>query len=36
MSKPEKTSDGRRWVRLPLEAGYGGELFEQPISPQAR
>jgi 8-oxo-dGTP pyrophosphatase MutT (NUDIX family) len=28
MSKQEKTSDGRRLLRLPLEAGYGGELFE--------
>lgn len=28
MSKHEKTSDGRRMLRLPLEAGYGGELFE--------
>ena len=28
MSKQEKTGDGRRMLRLPLEAGYGGELFE--------
>ncbi len=28
MSKQEKTSDGRRLLRLPLEAGYGGEVFE--------
>ena len=28
MSKQEKTADGRRLLRLPLEAGYGGELFE--------
>jgi 8-oxo-dGTP pyrophosphatase MutT (NUDIX family) len=28
MSKQEKTGDGRRVLRLPLEAGYGGELFE--------
>ncbi len=28
MSKQEKTSDGKRLLRLPLEAGYGGELFE--------
>lgn len=28
MSKQEKSSDGRRMLRLPLEAGYGGELFE--------
>jgi 8-oxo-dGTP pyrophosphatase MutT (NUDIX family) len=28
MSRPEKAADGKRWVRLPLEADYGGELFE--------
>ena len=28
MSKQEKTSDGKRLLRLPLDAGYGGELFE--------
>ncbi len=28
MSKQEKTSDGRRMLRLPLAADYGGELFE--------
>jgi 8-oxo-dGTP pyrophosphatase MutT (NUDIX family) len=28
MSKQEKAPDGRRLLRLPLEAGYGGELFE--------
>lgn len=28
MSKQEKTADGKRMLRLPLEAGYGGELFE--------
>ena len=28
MSKQEKTSDGKRLLRLPLEAGYGGEVFE--------
>jgi hypothetical protein len=28
MSKLEKTGDGRRMLRIPLEAGYGGELFE--------
>lgn len=28
MSKQEKTADGKRLLRLPLEAGYGGELFE--------
>lgn len=28
MSKQEKSADGRRLLRLPLEAGYGGELFE--------
>lgn len=28
MSKQEKTNDGKRVLRLPLEAGYGGELFE--------
>jgi 8-oxo-dGTP pyrophosphatase MutT (NUDIX family) len=28
MSKQEKTGDGKRLLRLPLEAGYGGELFE--------
>lgn len=27
MSKQEKTADGKRMLRLPLEAGYGGELF---------
>jgi 8-oxo-dGTP pyrophosphatase MutT (NUDIX family) len=27
MSKQEKTADGKRLLRLPLEAGYGGELF---------
>lgn len=32
MSKQEKTADGRRMLRLPLEAGYGGELFE-PLDP---
>jgi 8-oxo-dGTP pyrophosphatase MutT (NUDIX family) len=28
MSRQEKTVDGVRMLRLPLEAGYGGELFE--------
>lgn len=28
MSRPEKTGDGKRLLRIPLEAGYGGELFE--------
>jgi 8-oxo-dGTP pyrophosphatase MutT (NUDIX family) len=28
MSKQEKTADGKRLLRLPAEAGYGGELFE--------
>ena len=28
MSKQEKTADGKRMLRLPLEADYGGELFE--------
>ncbi len=28
MSKQEKTGDGRRVLRIPLEAGYGGELFD--------
>ncbi len=28
MSKQEKTAEGKRMLRLPLEAGYGGELFE--------
>jgi 8-oxo-dGTP pyrophosphatase MutT (NUDIX family) len=28
MSKQEKNGDGQRVLRLPLEAGYGGELFE--------
>jgi hypothetical protein len=28
MSRPERTSDGVRLVRIPLEADYGGELFE--------
>ncbi len=28
ISKQEKTGDGRRVLRIPLEAGYGGELFE--------
>ena len=27
MSKQEKSADGKRLLRLPLEAGYGGELF---------
>jgi 8-oxo-dGTP pyrophosphatase MutT (NUDIX family) len=27
-SKQEKTSDGKRLLRLPLDAGYGGELFQ--------
>lgn len=27
MSRPEKTEDGIRYIRLPLEADYGGELF---------
>ncbi len=27
MSKQEKSADGKRMLRLPLEAGYGGELF---------
>ncbi len=29
MSKQEKTADGKRMLRLPLEADYGGELFEK-------
>ncbi len=33
MSKQENTADGRRLLRLPLEAGYGGELFEPIDSP---
>ena len=28
MSKQEKTADGKRMLRLPLDADYGGELFE--------
>ena len=32
MSKQEKTGDGRRVLRIPLDAGYGGELFE-PLDP---
>lgn len=35
MSKHEKSGDGRRLVRLPLEAGYGGELFEPIDAPSA-
>ena len=30
MTKQEKTGDGMRVLRIPLEAGYGGELFEVP------
>jgi 8-oxo-dGTP pyrophosphatase MutT (NUDIX family) len=30
MSKPERNADGKRYIRIPLEAGYGGELFEAP------
>jgi 8-oxo-dGTP pyrophosphatase MutT (NUDIX family) len=33
MSKPERTVDGVRLVRIPLEADYGGELFESPDPP---
>jgi 8-oxo-dGTP pyrophosphatase MutT (NUDIX family) len=32
MTKSEKTRDGQRMLRIPLEAGYGGELFEAPPS----
>ena len=28
MTKQERTGDGVRVVRIPLEADYGGELFE--------
>ena len=34
MTKHERTGDGTRVVRLPLEADYGGELFEVPDSPE--
>ncbi|MGZ5090482.1 MAG: NUDIX hydrolase [Burkholderiales bacterium] len=33
MTKQERTGDGMRVVRIPLEADYGGELFEVPDSP---
>ena len=33
MTKPERTVDGVRLVRIPLEADYGGELFESPDPP---
>ena len=33
MSKPERSADGVRLIRIPLEADYGGELFESPDSP---
>ena len=30
MTKQERTGNGKRVLRIPLEAGYGGELFEVP------
>ncbi len=33
MTKHEKTGDGIRVLRIPLEADYGGELFEVPDPP---
>ncbi len=36
MSKQEKSSDGRRVLRIPLEAGYGGELFDSEYLDNAR
>ena len=35
ISKLEKTGDGSRVLRIPLEAGYGGELFESLDPPPA-
>ena len=28
MTKHERTGDGKRYVRIPLEADYGGDVFE--------
>jgi hypothetical protein len=33
ITKQEKTGDGMRVLRIPREAGYGGELFEVPDPP---
>jgi 8-oxo-dGTP pyrophosphatase MutT (NUDIX family) len=33
MTKQERTGDGMRVLRIPLEADYGGELFEVPDEP---
>jgi 8-oxo-dGTP pyrophosphatase MutT (NUDIX family) len=32
MTKHERSGDGRRFVRIPLEADYGGDVFEMPDS----
>ena len=33
ITKQEKTGEGVRVLRIPLEADYGGELFEVPNEP---
>jgi hypothetical protein len=35
MTKQKKAGDGMRLLRIPPEAGYGGELFEVPDPPSA-